>query len=151
MLYMNKENLQYADSESDGVFAQRKELEGNKSSDPQLPLWGKTIVQETKFYFNCPMTRTCSSWDTSETLSREQASLHLTQRKEYLQISERLALTILPRNKWRNLKKQHSRSSISEDISFFSIYPVLLRNSFILHKLFYLYCVTVTYKAEKMC
>lgn len=31
---MNKENLQYADSEIDGVFAQIKELEENKSSNP---------------------------------------------------------------------------------------------------------------------
>lgn len=32
-IQMNKANLQYADPESDGVFAWRKELE-NKSSNP---------------------------------------------------------------------------------------------------------------------
>lgn len=46
---MNKENLQYADSESDGVFAQRKELEGNKSSNPSSHSEERQLFKKQNF------------------------------------------------------------------------------------------------------
>lgn len=51
---------------------------------PQLLLWLKLIDQERKCYFYCHTTRTCSSWDTNETLSWGPAGLHMTSKKGIL-------------------------------------------------------------------